>query len=291
MGGDSSGRLARDAVTKESEKGDASLAMAARVHCPVRSSFPCMKRALLIQLGGLLVAAVVIATTSHFLPVAELIGRAQHRIGAMEIWGGVLHPLLYAACNVLLLPGGVLAIGSGLFFGLWWGFVLNLVGNLLGAAIAFLLARRLGRGWVARKFLRHRKWAALDAAIAKDGGRIIFLSQVHPLFPSSLLNYLYGITRIRLAPCLLWIALGQTPGLFFYAYLGTLGQHGLRLARGDSHPARLEIALWIGGLVVTLVVTTLLARVAVRTLAAIALEGNPPAPPAPAIPEIPSTLF
>ena len=192
----------------------------------------------------------------------------------MELWGGVLYPLLSAACNVLLLPGGVLAIGSGLFFGLWWGFLLNVTGNVLGAAISFLLARKLGRGWVARKFLRHRKWATLDEAIARDGWKIIFLSQVHPLFPSSLLNYLYGVTRIRFGVCLLWVALGQAPGLFLYAYLGTLAQFGIKVARGQSHPAPFEYALWTGGLALSLLVTGLLARLALRLLAEAETSAN-----------------
>jgi uncharacterized membrane protein YdjX (TVP38/TMEM64 family) len=237
-----------------------------------------MKRALFLQLAGLALAALVVIAIGQHVPIADYLARAQSRIGAMEVWGGVLYPLLYAAGNVLLLPCGVLAIGSGLFFGLWWGFALNLAGNVLGAAVAFLLARRLGRGWVARKFLRHPRWAALDAAIARDGGKIVFLSQVHPLFPTSLLNYLYGITRIRFSVCLLWIALGQAPGLFLYAYLGTLGQFGLKLARGATHPAAHEYVIWIGGLVATVVVTTLLGRIALRALAAAEHAEPTPAP-------------
>jgi hypothetical protein len=45
-------------------------------------------------------------------------------------WGAVCYPLLFAACNILLLPGGILAVGGGFFFGLWWGFFIVLVGNL-----------------------------------------------------------------------------------------------------------------------------------------------------------------
>jgi uncharacterized membrane protein YdjX (TVP38/TMEM64 family) len=250
-----------------------------------------MKRALFLQLGGLALAAIVIAAIAPHVPIADYLTRAQHRIGAMEIWGGVLYPLLYAACNVLLLPGGVLAIGSGLFFGLWWGFALNLAGNVLGAAASFFLARRLGRGWVARKFLRHPKWAALDAGIGRDGWKIIFLSQVHPLFPTSLLNYLYGITRIRFGVCLLWIALGQAPGLFLYAYLGTLGQLGLKLARGETHPATHEYVLWIGGLVATVVVMALLSRIALRALAEAEAAAQPPPGPQPSPTEISHVPF
>ena len=226
-----------------------------------------VKRALYFQLAGLVLAAVVGAWIWRHYPVVQYVIALQQKIGAMEFWGAVLYPLLYAACNVLLLPGGVLAIGSGLFFGLWWGFLLNVLGNVGGAAVSFLLSRKLGRGWVTKRFLRQRKWAALDEAIAQDGWKIIFLSQVHPLFPSSLLNYLYGVTSIRFRTCMLWIALGQTPGLFLYAYLGTLAQHGLRIWQGKSHPQTWEYFTWLGGLLLTIAVTAALGRLALRLLA------------------------
>ena len=226
-----------------------------------------IKRALYFQIAGLALAAGVVAWLAHEYPVVSYSVRRQQKIGAMEFWGAVLYPLLYGACNVLLLPGGVLAIGSGLFFGIWWGFALNLVGNVGGAAVSFFISRKLGRSWVARKFLQKRKWAALDAAIARDGWKIIFLSQVHPLFPSSLLNYLYGVTRIRFGTCMLWIALGQAPGLFLYAYFGTMAQYGLRIWQGKTHPHPIEYVIWLGGLALTLAATTALARIALRVLA------------------------
>ncbi len=226
-----------------------------------------MRRALYLQLIGLLVAVIVVASLAHYFPILTYITHAQRKIGEMDVWGGVLYPMLYAACNILLLPGGVLAIGSGLFFGLWWGFALNLAGNVGGAAVSFLISRKLGRAWIEKRLLQQGKWAALDVAIAREGWKIIFLSQVHPLFPSSLLNYFYGFTRIRFGPCMLWIALGQAPGLFLYAYMGTLAQLGLRLWRGQTHPRLVEYLTWFGGLGLTLVATALLARLALRLLA------------------------
>ncbi|MEA3213617.1 MAG: hypothetical protein QOE70_6674 [Chthoniobacter sp.] len=232
------------------------------------------KHALLLQFAALAASALFIGWIAHRYPLVHYLVRAQQKVGAMEFWGGVLYPLLYAACNVLLLPGGVLAIGSGLFFGLWWGFFLNLAGNVTGAAVSFFVSRKLGRGWVEKRFFRHRKWVALDEAIARDGWKIIFLSQVHPLFPSSLLNYLYGVTRIRFGTCMLWVALGQAPGLFLYAYLGTLTQLGLRLLRGKSHPQTIEYLVWIGGLVLTVVVTAVLGRIALRVLREVEAAAN-----------------
>src|SRR5579864_8198422 len=131
-----------------------------------------VRRAFYLQLAGVAAAIGGMMWISHHYPVVEFIIRLQQKIGAMEFWGAVLYPLLYGTCNVLLLPGGVLAIGSGLFFGIWWGFAINLIGNVGGAAVSFFISRKLGRGWVARKFLQRRKWAALDAAIARDGWKI-----------------------------------------------------------------------------------------------------------------------
>jgi uncharacterized membrane protein YdjX (TVP38/TMEM64 family) len=166
----------------------------------------------------------------------------------------------------MLLPGGVLTLGSGLFFGLWWGSFLVLCGNVLGAAMAFGIGRLLGRAWVEKHILKREKWARLDQAISREGWKIVFLSQVHPFFPTSLLNYFYGITRVRFRTCMLWIALAQFPGIFLYAYLGTLAQLGIKLVEHKNHPQPHEYVIWIGGLVLTALVTAGIGRVALRML-------------------------
>jgi len=211
-------------------------------------------------------ALVVAAWAAHHYDLVAVLGRMQHRLGEMEWWGALLYPLLVAACNLLLLPGSVLTLGSGLFFGLWWGSFLVLCGNVLGAAVAFGIGRLLGRTWVEERILRQDKWARLDEAISREGWKIIFLSQVHPFFPTSLLNYFYGITRIRFRTCMVWIALGQFPGIFFYAYLGTLAQLGIKLFEHKTHPQPHEYVVWISGLLLTAVVTAGIGRIALRLL-------------------------
>jgi len=248
---------------------------------PCRAKFSPMsklKRALYFQLGGLALAASIVSWLGLHYPIVQSIVRLQTAIATMGFWSVVLYPLLYATCNVLLLPGGVLAIGSGLFFGLWRGFALNLTANVIGAACAFLISRTFGRQWIARRFLQNPKWAALDEAIGREGWKIILLSQLPPLSPVSLLNYLYGITRIRFGTCMLWVAIGQAPSMFLYAYLGTMGQHGLRLWQGSIHPQTSEYFLWIGGLILTLATTVALGRIALRALAE-AEKASPPQPP------------
>ena len=220
-----------------------------------------IRRALLIQIFGLIAAAICFSFLSHFFPVADLLAAVQQRVMHWGVWSAICYPLLYACCNILLLPGGVLSVGGGFFFGLWWGFFIVLIGNVIGAAAAFFISRWIGRRWLERRLLGNPTLAALGPAVDCEGWKIILLSQLHPLFPTSFLNYLYGLTHIRFRTCMLWIAVGQAPGLFFYVYLGTLGQLGLNLLRGKNHPRMIEYAFWGGGLITAIIVLIILGRI------------------------------
>ena len=211
----------------------------------------------------IVVALVWLAQSAPFLGAVEETENVVRRGGALRI---VVSPLLVMAATVLFLPGGVLSLGGGFFFGLWWGTVLVLLGNLLGAAVAFWVGQRLGRRFVREKILCDDRWAALDRAIARRGPRIIFFSQLNPLFPTSLFNYLYGITKVGFWECMKWVALGRLPGIFLYCYFGTLGQLGIRILRGESVPGPMDYILWGGGLVLTIVVAAVLGQTASKVI-------------------------
>jgi uncharacterized membrane protein YdjX (TVP38/TMEM64 family) len=225
-----------------------------------------VRRAVIVQVTGLLIVAAIIFVLSRFFPLAEILAQVQQRVMGWGAWSAICYPLLYACCNVLLLPGGFLSLGGGFFFGLWWGFLIILVGNVAGAAISFFISRWIGRRWLRRRLMRNATIEALEPAVEREGWKIILLSQLHPLFPTSLMNYLYGLTTIRFRTCMLWVSIGQAPGLFLYAYLGTLGQLGLNLVRGKSHPQAIEYVIWGGGLLLSVVVLGLLGRIALRLL-------------------------
>ena len=225
-----------------------------------------VRRAVYIQVGGLIFVGGLFLLASRFFPVADWIAQVQQKVMHLGAWSAICYPLLYAACNVLLLPGGLLSIGGGFFFGLWWGFLIVLIGNVGGAAISFVLSRWIGRRWLRPKLLRNATLEALEPAVEREGWKIILLSQLHPLFPTSLLNYLYGLTTVRFRTCILWVAIGQAPGLFLYAYVGTLGQLGLNLLRGKSHPRVIEYWAWGGGLIVSLVALAILGQISLRLL-------------------------
>src|SRR5437868_15143076 len=120
------------------------------------------RRALYLQLALFAMAIGVLLLLSRFFPLIDLIDAVQQRVMHWGAWSAVCYPLLYAACNVLLLPGGVLSIGAGFFFGLWWGFLIALVGNVAGAAISFFISRWIGRNWLKRKWLKNRTMVAIE---------------------------------------------------------------------------------------------------------------------------------
>jgi uncharacterized membrane protein YdjX (TVP38/TMEM64 family) len=82
------------------------------------------------------------------------------------------------------------------------------------------------------------------------------------VFPFTLLNYAFGLTRVKLRDYVLASWIGMIPGTVMYIYIGSLA----RAAGETKSPA--EWALYGIGLVATIVVTVFVTRIARRALAA-----------------------
>src|SRR5438034_11124685 len=227
---------------------------------------PKVPRSLYWQAAALLLVIALVWALSRFFPVVDFIAVLQQRVMSLGAWAAICYPLLFAACNILLLPGGILAVGSGFFCGLWWGFLIVFAGNIVGTAISFALSRSIARRWFQQRLSSNPTLRALEPAVERESWKIILLSQLHPLFPTSLLNYFYGLTRIRFSSYMFWASIGRIPGLFLYVYVGTLGQLGLRLMRGRSQPRLIEYWTWGGAFVTTALLSVVLGRIAYRAI-------------------------
>jgi len=107
-------------------------------------------------------------------------------------WAGICYPIAFAACNILLLRRRLACWEAGFFFGLWWGFLIVFVGNIVSTAISFSLSRFVARRWFRRKLSANPTLRALGPAVERESWKIILLSQLHPLFPTSLLITFMG---------------------------------------------------------------------------------------------------
>src|SRR5205809_7195772 len=103
------------------------------------------RRALYVQLALFAIAIGLLLVLSCFFPLVDLVDAAQHRVMHWGAWSGVYYPLLFAFCNVQLLPGELISVGGGYFFELWWGFIIVLFGNTVAAVITFTLSRYVER--------------------------------------------------------------------------------------------------------------------------------------------------
>ena len=131
----------------------------------------------------------------------------------------LLYLLIYSIAPVFFVPGWIISIAGGLAFGALWGTVLTVVGATIGATLAFLVARHLGRDFVAR--LLKGKWAALDDQTATHGFQVIFFLRLIPLVPFNALDYIAGLSKVGVRDYILGTFLGIIPGTFAYVYLGS----------------------------------------------------------------------
>ena len=220
------------------------------------------RRAVYLQLATMVAAVALVLLLARTFPVVAFVASLQRKILSLGAWSAICYPLLFAACNVLLLPGGILCVGAGFFFGLWWGFFIVLLGNSIAAAVSFGLSRSIGSRLTKKRVSQQSMLRVVHKAVERNASKLIFLTQLHPLFPTSLLNYFYGLTRIRFGVYMLWTTIGRAPGLFLYTYLGTLGQMGLNLALGKTHPRVVEYWTWGGAFVATVLLFIVLTRMA-----------------------------
>jgi uncharacterized membrane protein YdjX (TVP38/TMEM64 family) len=171
----------------------------------------------------------------------------------------LLYVGIYIVGTVLLLPGTVLSFAGAVLFGAYEGTLLTWLGATVGAVLAFLMARYLGRDFVNR--LVGGRLQTLDRYIHEHGFRGLLILRLVPLFPFNGLNFGSGLTGIRLRDYLLATALGIVPGTFVYQFLFAKF-HEKVLHDGFQAQDLLdpELLLALGIFVVFLVVGGLLAR-------------------------------
>jgi uncharacterized membrane protein YdjX (TVP38/TMEM64 family) len=172
----------------------------------------------------------------------------------------------YALLTLALVSGGALTAASGLIFGLGEGVLYSFLAALIGSSGAFLIARHAARSWVERRVSGDPRFAQIDRAVGREGLKITFLLRLSPVFPFVLLNYALGLTRVRLRDYLL-AAFGMLPGTLLYVYLGKAAGD-LTAALSGEVERGVEYYAFLGlGLIATVIVTTVVTRIARRALA------------------------
>ncbi len=136
--------------------------------------------------------------------------------------------LAYCATFILFatlcLPGaGLITLAGGMLFGQWLGVVLATFSAVVGATLAFLIARHLLHDWVHARFAR--AFALIDRGIARDGPLYLFMLRLIVFVPFFVVNPVMGLTDMRLRVFVVASTLGMLANTFVWVNAGTmLGQ-------------------------------------------------------------------
>ena len=219
------------------------------------------KLALYLALG-LAVVVLLILGGRRAVPYAEQFAVWVKGLGVL---GPVVFILGYAVATVAFIPGSVLTGAAGFIFGLGWGTLYTMIGATLGASAAFLIARYLARGAIERRIANDPRFAAIDRAVGREGFKIVALLRLSPVFPFNLLNYSLGLTKVRFLHYFAASA-AMLPGTLLYVYYGAAAD-SLAAASGGKAEKGLGDWVLLGlGLVITILVTTFVTRLAGRAL-------------------------
>jgi uncharacterized membrane protein YdjX (TVP38/TMEM64 family) len=129
--------------------------------------------------------------------------------------------LAYAVASLTPLPKSVVSIAAGLVWGLSLGSLIVYFGALLGALLAFMIGRLLGRDLVER--FTGARVAKIDTLLQRRGLTTIIGARLLPLVPFTVLNYSAGLTRIRVRDYILGTIIGMIPGTVAYVAIGAYG--------------------------------------------------------------------
>ncbi len=133
-------------------------------------------------------------------------------------WGLVAFIAVYAAAVVLLLPGTIGTLTAGAVFGFPLGAVAALSGATLGATLAFVVSRSMGRDGA--KSLFGDRLESIDQFMGRNDFTSILVLRLMPIIPFNLLNYGSGLTSVRLSRYVVASAIGMAPATLLATGLG-----------------------------------------------------------------------
>ena len=218
-------------------------------------------RALSIVLGIALVAAA-----TYLLPLAEWVTSLAQGARETGTLGVVIFFAAYVVSTVAVLPGSILTLALGFAYGPVWGLAIASPASVTGATCAFLLGRTLLRDWAAKKVGGSARARAIEAAVQREGFKLVLLLRLSPLVPFNLLNYVLSLTSVRPGTYVLASFVGMLPGTLLYVYLGSLAPAAAELSSAAQGGGAARTTLYIIGLLATVAVVVVGTRAARRAL-------------------------
>lgn len=173
------------------------------------------------RLGFLLIALSALVAVAIFGEPMEWVSQARLQTSAQRL--GSFGPILIVAMMTLAIvaspvPSAPIALASGALYGHFYGTALVVLGAELGALIAFLLARVLGRDALQRWFGDRLEFGLLGSQNALT--LTVFVTRLLPFLSFDLVSYAAGLSRLHFWRFGLATLAGIIPASFLLAHFG-----------------------------------------------------------------------
>ncbi len=166
----------------------------------------------------LLAVVVAVVVAGYLVPIPSPVSV---RAWARDMgWAApVLFLVAYSLLTVVPIPRTVFNLSAGLLLGGVAGVTVSMAATVVASALAFWLARGLGRRWV-EPHLERGVVRAVNTRLAGGGVGAITALRLVPMVPFAPMNYCCGLSTVRLRPYLVGTFLGSLPGTAAAVFLG-----------------------------------------------------------------------
>ena len=147
--------------------------------------------------------------------------KLQEWVESFGTWG----PLVFLGVQVVqvvvfAIPGEVVQVAAGYLFGTWMGLAWCMLGALIGSAIAFMMAKWLGRPFVERITSAKNAERLEHIVNHRKGMFTIFVLYLIPGIPKDILCYMCGLTPMKLWRFLIVSMVARLPAMLLSTWIG-----------------------------------------------------------------------
>ena len=172
----------------------------------------------ILILSGIVLLGIL-AFINRDLVITLLSNLEQEKI-TNPLWVAGVLILVTSLAAPLGFPGTPLTLVTGSIFGVWLGTLVALIGNTIGAILAFLLSRYIFKENAQSLIAQYPKIEKYVTQLETKGLSTILFLRLVPLFPFNAINFLLGVTPVSLRTYALGSLFGMIPGTFLFVYLG-----------------------------------------------------------------------
>lgn len=219
--------------------------------------------------GGIAASTVFVGLVVAVLVYFDLQDAVIHFLRWLDdlgLWAPILFTLVMALIVVFLLPGVLFTTGAGFVFGVVTGTITVVAGTTLGAALAFMIARRTFGDRAAEYVLNNPQLQVIDEELPPYAWKIVLFTRLIPFFPSKLSNYFFGLTSVSLRAFVLGSLIGFVPLSLHNVYLGAIAAELTTEGLRTADYGEMEWAVYLGGFVAVIASVVYLGRWGWRAL-------------------------